>query len=78
MAEAIAVSGAVSGTDKTLSFETGKLALQADGAVVARIGDEVTVKRLKRTRTTIELLPENPDFEPIVIPFGDVDFDACE
>jgi len=42
--------------------------------VVARIGDEVTVKRLKRTRTTIELLPENPDFEPIVIPFGDVDF----
>ena len=31
--------------------------------VVARLGDEVTVKRLRRTRTTIELLPENPDFE---------------
>ncbi len=42
--------------------------------VVARLGDDVTVKRLRRTRTTIELLPDNPDFEPIVVPFGDVDF----
>jgi repressor LexA len=43
--------------------------------VVARIGDEVTVKRFRRTRTTIELLPENPEFQPIVVPFGDVDFE---
>ena len=43
--------------------------------VVARIGDEVTVKRFRRTRTTIELLPENPDFQPIIVPFGDVDFE---
>jgi repressor LexA len=43
--------------------------------VVARLGDDVTVKRLRRTRTTIELLPENPDYEPIVVPFGDVDFE---
>ena len=43
--------------------------------VVARLGDEVTVKRFRRTRTTIELLPENPDFHPIVVPFGDVDFE---
>ncbi len=35
--------------------------------VVARLGDEVTVKRLHRTRAGIELLPENPDFEPIVV-----------
>ena len=35
--------------------------------VVARLGDEVTVKRLQRTRIGIELLPENPDFQPIVI-----------
>ena len=41
--------------------------------VVARLGDEVTVKRFRRTRTTIELLPENPDFQPIIVPFGDVD-----
>ena len=31
----------ISGTDRTLSFETGKLAQLADGAVVARIGDTV-------------------------------------
>jgi len=43
--------------------------------VVARLGDEVTVKRFRRTRTTIELLPENPDFQPIIVPFGDVDFE---
>jgi repressor LexA len=39
--------------------------------VVARLGDDVTVKRFKRTRTGIELLPENPDFEPIVVSPGD-------
>jgi repressor LexA len=43
--------------------------------VVARLGDEVTVKRFRRTRTTIELLPENPEFQPIIVPFGDVDFE---
>lgn len=37
--------------------------------VVARIEDEVTVKRLQRTRTRSKLLllPENPDFEPIEV-----------
>jgi repressor LexA len=39
--------------------------------VVARIGgaagDEVTVKRLKRQGREIVLLPENPDFAPIVV-----------
>lgn len=33
--------------------------------VVARLGDDVTVKRYKKTGSIIELLPENPDFEPI-------------
>ncbi len=33
--------------------------------VVARIGDDVTVKRYKKTGNTIELLPENPDFKII-------------
>jgi repressor LexA len=42
--------------------------------VVARLGDEVTVKRLHRTRSGIELLPENPDYEPIVVPSGSEDF----
>lgn len=42
--------------------------------VVARIGDEVTVKRFKRSRNGIELLPENPEFEPIHIKAGDENF----
>jgi repressor LexA len=38
--------------------------------IVARIDDEVTVKRLNKQGNHIELLPENPDFEPIVIQPG--------
>lgn len=34
--------------------------------VVARLGDEVTVKRLKRRGGRIELLAENPRYKPIV------------
>ena len=33
--------------------------------VVARLADEVTVKRYKRRGNSVQLLPENPDFEPI-------------
>jgi repressor LexA len=33
--------------------------------VVARIGNDVTVKRLKRRGHAVQLLAENPDFEPI-------------
>ena len=43
--------------------------------VVARLGDEVTVKRFRKTRHTIELLPENPDFEPIIVRAGVDDFE---
>ena len=42
--------------------------------VVARIGDDVTVKRFRKTESTIELLPENPDFEPIRVEPGREDF----
>lgn len=42
--------------------------------VVARLGDEVTVKRLRRTRSHIELLPENPEFQPIVVQPDDAGF----
>jgi len=35
--------------------------------VVARVGDEVTVKRFQREAGLIRLLPENADFEPIVV-----------
>lgn len=40
--------------------------------VVARLGDEVTVKRFRKTGSHIELHSENPDFEPIVVR-GDTD-----
>jgi repressor LexA len=35
--------------------------------VVARIGDDVTVKRYRKTGNLIELLPENPDFKIIKV-----------
>ena len=35
--------------------------------VVARLGNEVTVKRFKRQGNQVQLLPENPDFEPILV-----------
>ncbi|WP_410012624.1 transcriptional repressor LexA [Sodalis sp. C49] len=35
--------------------------------VVARINDEVTVKRLKRHGNIVELLPENSEFSPIIV-----------
>ena len=43
--------------------------------VVARLGDEVTVKRFKRSRHGIELIPENPDFETIVVAPGETQFE---
>ncbi|TCS36068.1 SOS-response transcriptional repressor LexA [Paucimonas lemoignei] len=42
--------------------------------VVARLGDEVTVKRYKKSGSLIELLPENPDFKPIVVEQDREDF----
>jgi repressor LexA len=35
--------------------------------VVARLADEVTVKRFRRRGNAAQLLPENPDFEPIEV-----------
>ena len=39
--------------------------------IVARLGDDVTVKRLQRTQEGIELLAENPDYLPIVVQPGE-------
>ena len=35
--------------------------------VVARLDDEVTVKRFKRNGHRVSLLPENPEFQPILV-----------
>lgn len=44
--------------------------------VVARIDDEVTVKRLQRGRAKhqINLLPENDDYEPIIVDLREQEF----
>jgi repressor LexA len=43
-----------------------KVAIAKNGQiVVARLGDDVTVKRYRKTGELIELLPENPDFKVI-------------
>ena len=42
--------------------------------VVARLDEEVTVKRLQHRGGFIELIAENPDFEPIIVNPGEVDF----
>jgi polyribonucleotide nucleotidyltransferase len=63
MADAITVSGPISGTDRTLSFETGKLAGQADGAVVARMGDTIVLA----TATAARKVREGTDFFPLTV-----------
>lgn len=42
--------------------------------VVARVEGGVTVKRLRQLGRTIELLPENPDFQPIIVDARTSDF----
>ena len=42
--------------------------------VVARIEDEVTVKRLKKQGNIVQLLPENSDFEPIGVDLREQNF----
>jgi len=60
MIEAGILEGDLLAVHRTAEARSGQI-------VVARIGDEVTVKRLKRRGGTLELLPENPDFAPIVV-----------
>ena len=42
--------------------------------VVARLDEEVTVNRLERRGNAVRLIAENPDFEPIVVNPGEVEF----
>ncbi|MFM9036765.1 MAG: polyribonucleotide nucleotidyltransferase, partial [Actinomycetota bacterium] len=66
MADAIRVSGPVGGTDKTLSFETGKLAFQSQGAVVASIGGSIvlaTANAAKDVRPGVDFFPLTVDVE---------------
>ena len=61
-----AVSGPISGSDRTLSFETGVLAQQSQGAVVARIGETMvlaTANAAKDVREGIDFFPLTVDVE---------------
>lgn len=51
-----------------------------DGQIVAcRVnGDESTLKRYKRQGGMVMLLPENPDFEPRLVPLSDFESGAAE
>ena len=63
MAKAINVSAPISGTDRTLSFESGRLAGQADGAVVGRIGKTMVLV----TATAARSVREGTDFFPLTV-----------
>ncbi|KAG0191780.1 hypothetical protein DFQ28_010991 [Apophysomyces sp. BC1034] len=43
--------------------------------VIARLGDDVTVKRFHRRVSGIELIAENPDYENIIVTLGQEDFE---
>ncbi len=49
-----------------LAVKSSKVATSGQ-IVVARVGDEVTVKRFMRYSDRIELLPENEAFKPIIV-----------
>jgi len=53
-----------------LAVQTAKEAKNGQ-IVVARLGDEVTVKRFMRNKNLVELHPENPDYQTIVVAPGE-------
>jgi repressor LexA len=67
MRDAGILDGDLLAVRKTESARNGQI-------VVARLGDDVTVKRYKKSGSVIELLPENPDFKPIRVDHGSGDF----
>ena len=63
MGEPVSVSAPVSSTGKTISFETGLLAPQSQGAVVGRIGDTLVLA----TANAASSAPEGIDFFPLTV-----------
>jgi repressor LexA len=60
MRDAGILEGDLLAVHRTREARTGQV-------VVARLADEVTVKRLRRRGHAVQLLPENPEFEPIEV-----------
>ena len=60
MRDAGILDGDLLAVHRTQEFRSGQI-------VVARIHDEVTVKRIRRQRHLVELIPENPAFKTITV-----------
>jgi repressor LexA len=60
MRDAGILDGDLLAVHRTQHFRSGQI-------VVARLHDEVTVKRIRQRRHRVELVPENPDFKIIVV-----------
>jgi repressor LexA len=60
MIEAGILDGDLLAVHRTTEAENGQI-------VVARLGDDVTVKRFKRRGAIVHLIAENRDFEPILV-----------
>jgi repressor LexA len=60
MRDAGILEGDLLAVHKTQEARTGQI-------VVARLAEEVTVKRWRRRGHIVQLEPENPDFEPIEV-----------
>jgi repressor LexA len=60
MRDAGILEGDLLAVHRTAEVRTGQI-------VVARLADEVTVKRFRRRGHSVQLLPENPEFEPIEV-----------
>jgi len=60
MRDAGILDGDLLAVHRTPEAESGEV-------VVARVDDEVTVKRFRRRGNVVRLMPENEDFEPIVV-----------
>ena len=60
MRDAGILEGDLLAVHRTQEARTGQV-------VVARLADEVTVKRFRRRGNAVQLLPENQDFEPIEV-----------
>ncbi len=63
MTEPVSVASPISGTDKTMSFQAGKLAQLADGAVLAQLGDTLVLC----TATASRSVREGVDFFPLTV-----------
>jgi repressor LexA len=60
MRDAGILDGDLLAVHQTEDFRSGQI-------VVARIADDVTVKRIRKNRHIVELIPENPSFDTITI-----------